>query len=511
MTEYYPDFFNDVFGPVMQPGSSSHTAGPCRLGMLANNLLGEDLKSIKIELDKYGSFAGTFGLMSEDLGMLSGAYGNAPDDERMFDIKDILTSQGIAYRFDYVSFPEPKHPNAVKFILTGKSGKTVYLYGNSTGGGMVETVDINGVACRFVGDGYLYCLEKVPESTDDIIVKSCPGVNGGEAVIVLSSYDISAELSKYGIIFRLLPVLPVHNVTDRKPQLFNTFTDWTAYAEKNGKSQFEAAIDYEINASGLSRDEIIDRMKTLRNYMRAQTDNIYKSEENIFENPYTGYHFRSWREYEKGRVLAGDVIALAIHYAFGVQAQTKGIKLVPGPMGTGGGYLYSAVRAVSETYNFSEEKEIEGLTVAAAVGALAYTRTNPTGEITGCTGECGVCGAMAAAAITTMAGGNPAQVEAAASLMLQAAIGWPCDPIPGGLNQPCISRVMTAVTMSIVFSDLALSGKPALLPFHEVLDVADKMGKMMPASLKCTSCGGTCTAPTAKKCKAEYEDWYKNN
>ena len=28
----YPESFNDVFGPVMQPGSSSHTAGPCRLG-----------------------------------------------------------------------------------------------------------------------------------------------------------------------------------------------------------------------------------------------------------------------------------------------------------------------------------------------------------------------------------------------------------------------------------------------------------------------------------------------
>ncbi len=27
----YLEFFNDVFGPMMQPGSSSHTAGPCFL------------------------------------------------------------------------------------------------------------------------------------------------------------------------------------------------------------------------------------------------------------------------------------------------------------------------------------------------------------------------------------------------------------------------------------------------------------------------------------------------
>lgn len=73
MEELYPDFFNDVFGPVMQPGSSSHTAGPCRLGYLAHSLLSVPLKKIKIVLDEKGSFAGTFGHMSEDLGMLASA------------------------------------------------------------------------------------------------------------------------------------------------------------------------------------------------------------------------------------------------------------------------------------------------------------------------------------------------------------------------------------------------------------------------------------------------------
>jgi len=61
----YPELFNDVFGPIMQPGSSSHTAGPCRIGYLANSLLGEPVSKILIRLDKEGSFAGTFGLMLE--------------------------------------------------------------------------------------------------------------------------------------------------------------------------------------------------------------------------------------------------------------------------------------------------------------------------------------------------------------------------------------------------------------------------------------------------------------
>jgi L-serine dehydratase len=115
---------------------------------------------------------------------------------------------------------------------------------------------------------------------------------------------------------------------------------------------------------------------------------------------------------------------------------------------------------------------------------------------------------MTASAITYMSGGSPKQVESSASLSLQALLGMPCDPISGGKNQPCISRVVTAVTMAIVFSDLALSNKDCVVPFHEVVDVADKMGKMMPTSLKCTSCGGMCETPTANRCKSAFENWH---
>ena len=113
----------------------------------------------------------------------------------------------------------------------------------------------------------------------------------------------------------------------------------------------------------------------------------------------------------------------------------------------------------------------------------------------GCMGECGVCSAMASAGITQMCGGTPRQVEQAASLALQMAFGWPCDPIPGGYNQPCLSRYVTAVVMSIVFADLALSGRNAVLPFHEVFDQSAALSKAMGPELKCTSQGGLCKCP----------------
>lgn len=505
MIKYYPEFFNDVFGPVMQPGSSSHTAGPCRLGKLANSLLQDEPKKIIIELDKNGSFAGTFGLMREDLGMLSGAYGLYPDDERLFDIKEILTEKQISYEFRYVNFPVGSHPNAVKFILTDKNNKTVSLLGNSTGGGMVETVEINGIHCRFLGDGYLTVCRGKAELP--AFVEADVTVHNGKTFI-LTEKDVSEYLSDAEVLFSLPPILPVCAVFSRKEQLFTDFTGWKAFAEKNNISLAKAAIEYEKRAASLSEDEIIAKMKELRIYMREQTEAVYKSEENLLEDPFSGYHFRKWRAYEQQKKpVSGSVTALAIHYAFGVQALKRGVKLVPGPMGTGGGYLYSALRAVSETNGCTEEDEINALFVAAGVGAICYSRTNPTGEILGCTGECGVCGAMAAAAITHMCGGTPIQVEAAASLMLQAAVGWPCDPIPGGQNQPCISRVLTAVVMSVTFADLALSGKNAVIPFHEVVDEADLLAKDMPAALKCTSCGGMCETPAAKRCKKDFDGY----
>jgi len=36
---FYPDFFNDVFGPIMQPGSSGSFAGTSRVGRIARYTL----------------------------------------------------------------------------------------------------------------------------------------------------------------------------------------------------------------------------------------------------------------------------------------------------------------------------------------------------------------------------------------------------------------------------------------------------------------------------------------
>ncbi len=529
MKTLYPDIFNDVFGPLMQPGSSSHTAGPCRLGLMAHYALNDELKDIKVVLDKNGSFAGTFGHMNEDIGMLAGAYGLGPDSPEMFDIKRTLDEKDISYHFEFTDLSTSSHANAVRFILTGTSGRRITLTGNSTGGGMVELVELNGFSVHSFGEAHL-TLAEIKNGTDKVekALKDQKGIldieaaepllpdeTGDKKAVLISSEDkpdlslISEYAEKY---ITISPVLPVTNNSRRKEQLFDSVTAWREIAEREGKSLFDVALEYESRATGWEREEIISRMEHILSTMEKQALSVYSGETELLETPFSGFHFREWDKYlEAGKPLAGPVTGRALRYAFGAQSQSRGVTTVPGPMGNGGAYVYSVLRAISDEAGLGKDDIIRGLFIAGMIGVIAYTRSNPTGEITGCTGECGICGAMAAAGAVELLHGSPEKVEAAASLTLQAMTGLPCDPVPGGNNQPCTSRVVSAITLAVTFADLALSGRDPVIPFHEVLDVAHNVGTSLPDSLKCTSRGGMCLSPAAVKCRERFEAWHKGN
>lgn len=526
MIQLYPEFYNDVFGPLMQPGSSSHMAAPCRAGYLCNSLLGEDVAEILVEMDRDSSFTGTFGQMNEDLGMLNGAMGHLPDDADFFSIKSRLRENDIPFRFEFCSMKESSHINALKFTLTGISGKRATLVANSTGGGMVETVWVNGYAFAGKGDTYVLCVfdpesrmdgqklgEKIARCQTVMERGSGQGQRGGvmhwfkldsepaaELTGLLSGYDHAV----------MRPVLPVPTTTAKRPQLFDTMTEWRRLAEEQGKTMPEVAIDYEIAASGWSRDRVVAYMRdVLKPAMHRRTHALYEEDVTPLCTPFTELHYKKWHAAMPALPVDMGVISKSIKYVMAGQPPVPGVLNVPGPMGTGGGFLYGAVSAVQEELGLSEEDVLRALFVGAGVGAICYTRTGPTGEVIGCTGECGCCTAMAAAAITEMLRGTPEQVEAAASMALQASVGWPCDPIPGGKDMPCMSRVLFIASMSIVFAQWALAGQDPVLPFHEVVDVADKVGRNLSGDLLCTARGGHCDTPTARCISARFREWHE--
>jgi L-serine dehydratase len=234
---------------------------------------------------------------------------------------------------------------------------------------------------------------------------------------------------------------------------------------------------------------VIDHMRAIERAMYRQTHAAYDDATVVPVSPFRPNMAADWaKRMESRQRLTDDLVADTLRWAYGAGAGIPGVPVVAGPMGSGGGYIHAALWAVKQAQGYSDDDLLRGLFVAAGVGAIAFSRTEPTGEVIGCTGECGICGAMAAAGIAEMAGGTPQQVENASSLHLQAFIGMPCDPIAGGMGQPCRSRIIAAICMASVFADLALAGRDGVL-------------------LLCTAKGGASTAPAAQVQSIAFRKW----
>ena len=83
----------DIIGPVMVGPSSSHTAGACRLGLLARNLVGGTPERARVEL--HGSFARTDEGHGTDKAIVGGLMGCRPDDERPRTAPQIADGEGL--------------------------------------------------------------------------------------------------------------------------------------------------------------------------------------------------------------------------------------------------------------------------------------------------------------------------------------------------------------------------------------------------------------------------------
>ena len=87
----------DVIGPVMVGPSSSHTAGAVRIGYVARQLLGEEVREAKILL--YGSFLATGKGHGTDKALTAGLLGMQTDDYRIPKSIEIAEDKGMKIAF----------------------------------------------------------------------------------------------------------------------------------------------------------------------------------------------------------------------------------------------------------------------------------------------------------------------------------------------------------------------------------------------------------------------------
>ncbi|MCC5833144.1 MAG: L-serine ammonia-lyase [Opitutales bacterium] len=131
------------------------------------------------------------------------------------------------------------------------------------------------------------------------------------------------------------------------------------------------------------------------------------------------------------------------------------------------------------------------LLTAAAVGMLFKENASISGADVGCQGEVGVACSMAAAALTEILGGNPAQVENAAEIGMEHNLGLTCDPIGGLVQIPCIERNAMGAVKAINAARLAISGDGEhKVSLDSVIRTMRATGRDMHKKYKETSRGG---------------------
>jgi len=140
----------DIIGPVMVGPSSSHTAGACRLGLLARNLAGGTPDRALVEL--HGSFARTGEGHGTDKAIAGGLMGFRPDDERLRHALDIAEREGLRYEFEKTKLGEEEHvhPNTVR-ISVERGGRRAAMLGSSLGAGRILVSQIDGFPVEIHG------------------------------------------------------------------------------------------------------------------------------------------------------------------------------------------------------------------------------------------------------------------------------------------------------------------------------------------------------------------------
>ncbi|HEX2778673.1 MAG TPA: L-serine ammonia-lyase, iron-sulfur-dependent subunit beta [Gemmatimonadaceae bacterium] len=141
----------DIIGPVMVGPSSSHTAGACRIGLLARCLVGGTPQSARIQL--HGSFARTGEGHGTDKAIVAGLMGFLPDDDRIRTSLEIAEREGLDYQFEKATLGEENdvHPNTTR-ITVQRGDRSATMVGSSLGAGRVLVTEIDGYPVEVTGN-----------------------------------------------------------------------------------------------------------------------------------------------------------------------------------------------------------------------------------------------------------------------------------------------------------------------------------------------------------------------
>lgn len=496
-----PSIFNDVLGPVMRGPSSSHTAASVRIGHLVRDLCGGTPDRVKFEFDTQGSLATTHEAQGSDMGLFGGLLGWEIDHPDLPTAPQALRDAGCNIEISQSSFGDP-HPNTYR-VAVERGPQTHHVIALSTGGGMIELIEIDGVTVSLFGDyaTTILVVDNDPEAVAaevqllaDVDHVSVHGT-GPWFVVVVGQAELSyaGEVSH---VHRLRAVLPVLSRADLVVP-FNHAGELPTGKGLAERPLSDWALEYEMARSGVGHDELLEQAELLLGIMRAGVEIGLAG--TTYADRILGRQSGRFVELSEAGELLGDglINRMTAYVTALMEAKSAMEVIVAAPTAGSCATFPGALLATIEEVGAPPEQAQRALLTGGLIGIFVTNRSTFAAELGGCQAETGAGAAMAAAALVELRGGSAATSLSAASQSLQNVLGLVCDPVANRVEAPCLGRNVNGAANALVCANMAIAGYDHLIPLDEVLDAHRQISELMPRELRCTGLAGLAVTPTA--------------
>lgn len=280
------------------------------------------------------------------------------------------------------------------------------------------------------------------------------------------------------------------------PHPFATAVELVALANMNQKTIAEIAYENEVAIHGKEKvdqqlDAIWDAMKSCIRAGLSTTGvlpgylKVPRRAKDMAEQ---------LQKMQISQTKIGDLTAEWLQaFAIAVNEENAaGNRVVTAPTNGAAGIIPAVAYSAHEFREVSDQKiAFDYLLTAAAIGSLYKRNASISGAEAGCQGEVGSACSMAAAGITAVMGGTPAQIENAAEIAMEHNLGLTCDPVGGFVQLPCIERNAIAAGTAVAAMRLALLGDGShKISLDTVIETMRQTGQDMSLKYKETSTGG---------------------
>ena len=511
--------FNDVVGPVMRGASSSHCAAALRIGSLARDLVDEQLDQVLVQFDRSGSLPTTHTSQGSDMGLFGGLLGWTADDPRLPDSDKHLRDAGIDLQIQYGDYGDA-HPNTYRLSLTN-SEESLELIAISTGGGMIEVIQIDGFDVSVGGD-FDETLVWFPPSEAIPIAEVIREKLQAEFVHIHRREDVclvqiqtceppsdaqlsdALPISNRIRVRRLSPVLPVLSRRDLHVP-FLTCNELLGQLDRDHVSLADWAIEYEMARGNLAQEDVIEKMAVIVRTLRESVAAGLKGTQ--YDDRVLGFQSGGFQDALRNDHLldAGVLNQIVLYTTALMEVKSSMGVIVAAPTAGACAALPATCLAMGEALALNDDEIARAMLAAGLIGVFIANAWSFAAEVGGCQAEGGSASAMSAAALVTMAGGTTQAATSAASMALQNMLGLICDPVANRVEVPCLGKNVMAASNAMSCANMALAGFDAVIPLDETIDAARRVSERMPREHRCTALGGLATTPTSLRIMQELE------